>query len=65
MSNLKKSGGGFRLDTQNAKLAGVCGGIANSTNIDPVIVRIGFVIGGLMSLGTAAIVYAAIALIAD
>ncbi len=71
MSRLKKTSGSpsprgsFRLDKHDAKLAGVCGGIANYTNIDPVMVRIGFVIGGFVSLGTAAIVYAAIALIAD
>lgn len=71
MSILKKNGGtpsprgGFRLDKHDPKLAGVCGGIANYTNIDPVLVRVGFVIGGFVSLGTAALVYLAIALIAD
>ncbi len=71
MSRLKKTSnspsprGKFRLDKHDAKLAGVCGGIANYTNIDPVMVRVGFVIGGFVSLGTAAILYAAIALIAD
>ncbi len=66
----RKSGGtppsnSFRLDKGNAKLAGVCGGIANYANIDPMLVRIGFVIGAFVSLGTAALVYLAIALIAD
>lgn len=56
---------GFHLDKRNAKLAGVCGGIADYANIDPMIVRIAFVIGAFVSFGTAALVYLAIALIAD
>ncbi|MCR2833238.1 PspC domain-containing protein [Parerythrobacter lacustris] len=56
---------GFRLDRSNGKIWGVCGGIANYAGIDPMWVRIGFVIGALVSVGTAAIVYAAIGLIAD
>ncbi|MEM6476499.1 MAG: PspC domain-containing protein [Pseudomonadota bacterium] len=70
MSNLKTSGGRppankFRLDKHNAKLAGVCGGIANYANVDAMIVRLAFVIAALVSVGTAGIVYLAIALIAD
>lgn len=55
----------FRLDKAQGKIWGVCGGIANYAGIDPMWVRIGFVIGALVSLGTAALVYAGIALIAD
>lgn len=55
----------FRLDKAQGKIWGVCGGIANSTGIDPMLVRVAFVIGALVSLGTAALVYAGIALIAD
>ncbi|MDJ0642195.1 MAG: PspC domain-containing protein [Erythrobacter sp.] len=71
MNNVTKRSGGtppsnsFRLDKTNAKLAGVCGGIANYANIDPMLVRVGFVIGAFVSLGTAALIYLAIALIAD
>ncbi|MEM6586426.1 MAG: PspC domain-containing protein [Pseudomonadota bacterium] len=70
MSNLKTTGGRppankFQLDKHNAKLAGVCGGIANYANVDTTMVRIAFVIGGLISLGTAGLIYLAIALIAD
>jgi len=65
----KTSGGtpsnGFRLDRSNAKICGVCSGIANYTKIDPMLVRVGFVVGALVSLGTAALIYAAIGLIAD
>lgn len=56
---------GFRLDRTNAKIWGVCAGIANSTGIDPMIIRVGFVVGALVSVGTAALIYAAIGLIAD
>ncbi|AOL22999.1 phage shock protein C [Erythrobacter litoralis] len=56
---------GFHLDKRNAKLAGVCGGIADYANVDVTIVRIAFVLGAFFSLGTAALIYLAIALIAD
>ena len=36
---------GFHLDKRNAKLAGVCGGIAEYANVDVTLVRIAFVIG--------------------
>ncbi|KPP91476.1 MAG: PspC domain-containing protein [Erythrobacter sp.] len=64
----RKNGGGqpgFHLDKRNAKLAGVCAGIADYANVDPTVVRIAFVVGAFFSLGTAALVYLAIALIAD
>lgn len=66
----KRNAGGppsreFRLDKANAKLMGVCGGIANYTGIDPMLVRVGFFIGGLISLGTAGVIYIGIGLIAD
>ncbi|WP_209348147.1 PspC domain-containing protein [Pontixanthobacter sp. CEM42] len=71
MSNLerKPAGGppsnGFSLDKRNAKLWGVCSGIANYFNWDPMLVRIGFVAGTLIGFGSLLLVYAAIALIAD
>jgi phage shock protein PspC (stress-responsive transcriptional regulator) len=55
----------FRLDKHNAKLAGVCAGIGNYFNIDPLLVRIGFVVALLLGFGTPVLIYAAIALIAD
>lgn len=55
----------FRLDKGNAKLWGVCSGIANYFGIDPMIVRIGFVAGTLIGFGSLLLVYIAIALIAD
>ena len=71
MSNLerKTAGGppsdGFRLDKRNAKLWGVCSGIANYFNVDTTLVRLGFVVGALVGVGSLFLVYAAIALIAD
>jgi phage shock protein PspC (stress-responsive transcriptional regulator) len=56
---------GFRLDKTNGKVFGVCAGIADYAGIDTMLVRIGFVVGALVSFGTAALVYLAIALIAD
>jgi len=55
----------FRLDKENGNVMGVCSGIANYLGIDPLFVRIGFVLGALVSLGTAALVYLAVGLIAD
>ena len=65
----KKNGGapqaGFHLDKHNGKIFGVSAGIANYADIDPMLVRVGFVVGALVSFGTAELVYLAIALIAD
>ncbi len=55
----------FRLDKAQAKIWGVCGGIANHFGIDPMLVRIGFVAGTLIGFGSLILVYLAIALIAD
>ncbi len=56
---------GFRLDHQRGKLMGVCSGISRYTGIDTTWVRIAFVIGAFLSVGTAALIYLAIGLIAD
>lgn len=62
-----KSGGrhGFHLDRRNSKLMGVAAGIADWTGINTTLVRIAFVVGAFISLGTAALIYLAIGLIAD
>lgn len=36
----------------NYMLAGVCGGIAEYFNIDPTLIRLGFVLGACASFGT-------------
>lgn len=55
----------FCLDKANAKIWGVCGGIANYFGIDATLVRIAFVLGTLIGFGSLLLVYIAIALIAD
>lgn len=59
------SRGQFYLDKSNAKLAGVCSGIADYTGIDALWVRVGAV--GLLLLGFPLVIaiYIAVALIAD
>lgn len=59
------AGKAFRLDRTRGKLMGVCGGLANYFGLDATLVRIGFTVGALLSLGTAILVYLAIGLIAD
>ncbi len=59
------AGRSFRLDKANGKVFGVCAGIANHFGVDTMIVRIGFVAATLLGFGSAALLYLAIALIAD
>jgi phage shock protein C len=56
---------GFHLDKGNAKVFGVCSGIGNYFNIDPLLVRIGFVAATLLGAGSPVLIYLAVALIAD
>ncbi|MFN6934330.1 MAG: PspC domain-containing protein [Tsuneonella sp.] len=56
---------GFHLDRQNAKVFGVCAGIARHFDIDPMIVRVAFAAGTILGFGSLLLVYLAIALIAD
>ena len=55
----------FKLDKYNGKLMGVCSGIGNYFGIDPLIVRLGFVLGTLVGFGSFILIYLAIGLIAD
>ncbi len=71
MSSLDKrpAGGGapagFHLDRYNAKAFGVCAGLANYMNVDPLIVRLVFVAGTVFGFGSFILIYLAIALLAD
>lgn len=71
MNNLNPNDAGgppsksFRLDRHNGKLMGVCSGIANYFGIDTTIVRVAFVIGTILGVGSLMLVYLAIGLIAD
>ncbi|WP_133365789.1 PspC domain-containing protein [Qipengyuania sediminis] len=59
------AGGGFRLNRRDGKVMGVSAGIADWSGMPVGFVRIAFVLGALFSLGTAALIYLAIGLIAD
>lgn len=71
MNNITGQSGGtppsrsFRLDKGNGKVFGVCAGIGNYFGIDPMLVRIGFVLATLFGVGAPVLIYVAIALIAD
>lgn len=56
---------GFRLDKGNGKVFGVCAGIGNYFDVDPMMVRIGFVAAALLGFGSPVLIYLAVALIAD
>lgn len=56
---------GFRLNRADGKVMGVSAGIADWTGMPAAFVRIAFVLGALVSFGTAALIYLAIGLIAD
>jgi len=56
---------GFRLDKGNGKVFGVCAGIGNYFGIDPLLVRLGFVVTTLIGFGSPVLIYLGIALIAD
>lgn len=61
---VNSSTGSFRLDKADGKIFGVCAGIGNYFGIDPLIVRLGFVLGTLIGFGSFILIYLAIALIA-
>ena len=71
MTNITNTSGGkppragFRLDKTNGKVFGVCAGIGDYFGIDTMLVRIGFVLATLFSVGAPVLIYLAIALIAD
>jgi phage shock protein PspC (stress-responsive transcriptional regulator) len=56
---------GFHKDRDNAKVFGVCGGLANYMDVDPMIIRLVFVAGTILGIGSFILVYLAIALLAD
>jgi phage shock protein C len=56
---------GFRRDRVDGKVFGVCAGLANYMNVDPMIVRLVFVAGTVFGFGSFILIYLAIALLAD
>ena len=61
----KSSSGKFRLGRQDAKLMGVCAGIANYFGWDVTMVRVAWVLAALFGIGAPFLIYLAIGLIAD
>ena len=56
----------YALDKQEAKLLGVCAGLARTTGWDPMMVRVGAVLATLFLLGPfAVLLYIIVALIAE
>ena len=55
---------GFRRDRDNAKVFGVCAGLANWLDVDPTIVRLVIVAGTICGFTTFIVIYLAIALLA-
>ena len=55
----------FRLDKANARLMGVCSGIAHYLGWDATLVRVAFIAGTLIGFGSLLILYLAIGLLAD
>ncbi|HLV07313.1 MAG TPA: PspC domain-containing protein [Croceibacterium sp.] len=55
----------LRLDRANGKVFGVCSGLAQYMNVDPLIVRLVFVAGTLLGFGSFILIYLAIALLAE
>ncbi len=55
----------FRLDKANAKVMGVCAGLANYTGIETVWVRVGFLAATLIGFGSPVLIYLVIGLVAD
>ena len=54
----------FEIDKANGKIAGVCAGIGEQLEVDPTIVRIGFVIAALVgSLWLALVAYGVLAFV--
>ncbi|QQN73260.1 PspC domain-containing protein [Croceicoccus sp. YJ47] len=55
----------FHLDKPNGKLMGVSAGMADYFNVDVTMIRIGWVLGTFLGLGSLILIYIMIGLIAD
>ncbi|WP_126174339.1 PspC domain-containing protein [Altericroceibacterium xinjiangense] len=62
--NLPPARSGLHLDKENGKFLGVCAGLADTLGVDPLIVRLIFVIGALVGFGSLILIYFVIALLA-
>ena len=55
----------FLLDRTGGKVFGVCAGLANWMDVNPLIIRSVFVLGTIFGFGSFVLIYLAIALLAD
>jgi phage shock protein C len=53
------------LDKSNKKILGVCAGLANWANIDPMIVRVIFAVATLVGFGSPILIYIVLAMVID
>ncbi len=53
------------LNKANKKILGVCAGLADWSNIDVTVLRIGFVVTTLIGIGSPVIIYILLAMILD
>ena len=53
------------LDKGNKKILGVCAGLANWANMDPMIVRVIFAVATLVGFGSPILIYIVLAMILD
>ena len=53
------------LDKANKKILGVCAGLANWANMDPMIVRLIFAVATLIGFGSPILIYIVLAMILD
>jgi len=61
---LRPNGGRLTRDRANGKVLGVCAGIANYVGVDPLVVRLGYVVAVLV-VPPLALAYPIMALVAD
>lgn len=54
---------GLRKSRTDKKLAGVCGGIGEAWDVDPTIVRVGFVLATVFGFGSPIFIYLILAFI--
>ena len=55
----------FHLDRSDKLIGGVCSGIANYTNVDPLLVRLVFAVGAVAGVGSFILIYLLIWLLAN
>jgi phage shock protein C len=53
------------LDKANKKILGVCAGLANWANMDPMVVRLIFAVATLVGFGSPILIYIVLAMILD